>query len=210
MHEQVKQFLQWAKGTFPLNFQKCKVLDVGAGDINGNNRYLFKNCDYTGNDVVDAPNVTTVCKTKDLPFENATFDTIVSTECFEHDPEYEQSFLKIYDLLKPEGLFVFTCASTGRPEHGTRRTSAGDSYGTIAKLPTFQDYYQNLTEVDLNKVLPLRTKFATWDTYYNNESQDLYFLGVKTLQCGEGSGTVRPPMPQYFNTGVMRTSYKIL
>jgi cyclopropane fatty-acyl-phospholipid synthase-like methyltransferase len=63
-----------------------------------------------------------VSKTKDLPFGNNTFDTIISSECFEHDPEYKESFIKIYNMLKPDGLFCFTCASTGRNEHGTRRT----------------------------------------------------------------------------------------
>ena len=50
-------------------------------------------------------NVTIVSKTKDLPYENETFDTIISTECFEHDPTYKESFLKIYAMLKKDGLF---------------------------------------------------------------------------------------------------------
>ena len=32
-----------------------------------------------------------------IPFENNLFDTIISTECFEHDPEWEQSLKKIYE-----------------------------------------------------------------------------------------------------------------
>ena len=39
------------------------ILDVGSGDINGNNKYLFKNCEYNGNDVIEAKNVTIVSKT---------------------------------------------------------------------------------------------------------------------------------------------------
>jgi hypothetical protein len=35
---------------------KC-VLDVGSLDINGNNRYLFDNCEYTGLDIGEGPNV---------------------------------------------------------------------------------------------------------------------------------------------------------
>ncbi|MAA53453.1 MAG: hypothetical protein CMJ41_10660 [Phycisphaerae bacterium] len=66
-----------------------------------------KNCEYNGNDVIKAPNVTIVSKTKDLPFDNETFDTIILTECFEHDPTYKESFLKIYDMLKKDGLFFF-------------------------------------------------------------------------------------------------------
>jgi len=98
-------------------------------------------------------------KQKDLPFENNTFDTIISSECFEHDPEYKESFLKIYNILKPNGLFLFTCASTGRPEHGTRRTSPHDSYGTSVGLKDMQDYYKNLTCNDLNEVLNLNSLF---------------------------------------------------
>ena len=60
-----------------------KVLDVGSGDINGNNRYLFENCEYEGNDVIETSNVKIVSKTKDLQFEDNYFDTILSTECFE-------------------------------------------------------------------------------------------------------------------------------
>ena len=37
-------------------------------------------------------------------------------------------------MLKPKGLLCFTCASTGRPEHETIRTTPNDSYGTIGKL----------------------------------------------------------------------------
>lgn len=96
--------------------------------------------------MIDTRNVTIVSKTKDLPFENESFDTITSTECFEHDPEYKDSLLKIIEMLKPDGLFFFTCASTGRPEHGTRRTTPNHSYGTIGKIEDMEDYYKNLTE----------------------------------------------------------------
>jgi hypothetical protein len=44
------------------------------------------------------------------------------------------------------------------------------------------DYYKNLTETDLNEALPLRTLFSCWDTYYNQKSFDLYFVGFKQGQ----------------------------
>lgn len=185
MHIQAKEFTVFVKRTLPQYFNNMCVLDVGSGDINGNNRFLFENCDYNGNDVIEAPNVTIVSKTKDLPFQSNTFNTIISTECFEHDPEYKESLIKIYDMLKPNGLLLFTCASTGRPEHGTRRTSPNQSYGTIGELNDMSDYYKNLTEQDLNDVLPLNKLFYTWDTYYNASSADLYFLGVKNTSLTE-------------------------
>jgi len=179
MHIQAREFTKFAKSIFKDFFVNKKVLDVGSGDINGNNRFLFENCEYHGNDVIKAPNVTIVSKTKDLPFCSKTFDTIISTECFEHDSTYKQSFLKIYDMLKHDGLFVFTCASTGRPEHGTRRTTPRDSYGTIGNISDMIDYYKNLTEQDLNDVLNLNNLFTVWDTYYCSKHKDLFFLGIK-------------------------------
>jgi len=178
MHPEAVHFMNYAKDTFPDYFYGKCVLDVGSGDINGNNRILFTQCEYTGNDVIAAPNVTIVSKTKDLPFENH-FDTIVSTECFEHDPEYIQSFKKIFTMLKPGGLFAFTCASTNRPEHGTRRTSPNDSYGTLGGLEDMHDHYKNLTIHDLNEALPLDSCFGSWAAYYNSYTCDLYFVGVK-------------------------------
>ena len=179
MHIEARNFTTFVKNILPDYFINKNVLDVGSGDINGNNKFLFTNCKYEGNDVINAKNVTIVSKTKDLPFENNFFDTIISTECFEHDPEYKESFIKIYNMLKPNGLFIFTCASTGRPEHGTRKTSANQSYGTIAKLNDMQDYYKNLTKADLNQVLNLNELFSCWNTYYNSKSHDLYFIGIK-------------------------------
>ena len=179
MHPEARDFTLFVKQILSYFFINKRVLDVGSGDINGNNRFLFENCEYEGNDVIQAPNVSIVSKTKDLPFGENTFDTIISTECFEHDPEYKQSFIKIYNMLKPDGLFCFTCASTGRPEHGTARTTPHDSYGTLGNLNDMSNYYKNLTELDLNEVLPLNVSFSVWDTYFNNETKDLYFVGIK-------------------------------
>jgi len=177
MHPEARDFTLWVRRTLPDSFSKKRVLDVGAGDINGNNRFLFDDCEYHGNDVAPARNVTIVSKTKDLPFEDASFDTIVSTECFEHDPELSQSLGKILQLLKPGGLFCFTCATTGRPEHGTRRTTPGDSIGTVAGCPDMHDHYHNVTLKDLENAW--LDAFSGWAAYENVISHDLYFIGLK-------------------------------
>lgn len=203
MHPEAKHFTIFVKNSLGRFFNGTRVLDVGSGDINGNNRHLFDNCEYHGNDVIQAPNVTIVSKTKDLPFPDNTFDTIASTECFEHDPEYKQSFLKIYKMLKSDGLFFFTCASSGRAEHGTKRTSPYDSYGTIGGLNDMSDYYKNLTELDLNETLNLNELFSVWDTYYNFHSKDLYFLGIKK------GDTAFDSLNKYADNGVVCTSHNV-
>jgi SAM-dependent methyltransferase len=203
MHPEAIEFTEFVKRIMLDFFINKKVLDVGSGDINGNNRFLFENCEYNGNDVIEARNVTIVSRTKDLPFQDNTFDTIISTECFEHDPEYKESFIKIYSMLKPDGLFCFTCASTGRCEHGTRRTSPSQSLGTVGELEDMADYYKNLTELDLNEVLPLNQLFSAWDTYYNSKTRDLYFVGIK-----KGNSTVNT-LQKYISDFVVNTSSNI-
>ena len=203
MHPEARDFTLFVKQILGDFFINKRVLDVGSGDINGNNRFLFTNCEYEGNDVIQANNVTIVSKTKDLPFTDGIFDTIISTECFEHDPEYKESFIKIYNMLKPDGLFCFTCASTDRPEHGTRRTSPRDSYGTIGNLEDMSDYYKNLTEIDINEVLELNKLFVVWDTYYNCSSKDLYFVGIK-----KGNSNLNV-LQKYINDYITNTSSNI-
>jgi len=179
MHPEVIEFITFVKNIKPDFFIEKRVLDVGSGDINGNNRIFFENCEYHGNDVIPANNVTIVSKTKDLPFQENTFDTIISTECFEHDPEYNESLLKIHKMLKPNGLFCFTCASTGRLEHGTINTTPEHSYGTIGGIQEMSNYYKNLTVNDIHEVLDLNECFSVWDSYYNFKLHDLYFIGIK-------------------------------
>ncbi len=203
MHPQAVDFTLFVKSILYDNFKNKIVLDVGSGDINGNNSSLFEDCIYHGNDVIEGKNVTIVSRTKDLPFPDEHFDTIVSTECFEHDPEYSESFKKIYRMLKPNGVFAFTCASTDRHEHGTRATSSQDSYGTIGGIVDMQDYYKNLTQNDLNDVLNLNAHFSTWNTYYNWETCDLYFVGIK-----KGDKNITS-IPMYFKTYVENTTSKV-
>lgn len=212
MHDQARHFMQWAKSVVGDYFRSKRVLDVGSGDINGNNRHLFDGCLYEGNDVTESKNATIVSKTKDLQINDNTFHTIVSTECFEHDPTYEQSLKKIYKMLKPGGLFCFTCASTYRPEHGTARTTPGNSFGTIGDIDDMANYYKNLTEKDIHQVLNLPESFSAWNTYYNASSCDLYFIGIKN----DPSTDTKPTLPLYSahcvanTTGYLETPYEII
>lgn len=201
MHIQAKKFTIFCKSLFPQSFIDKRVLDVGSGDINGNNRFLFENCSYEGNDVYPANNVTIVSKTSELPFANEHFDTIISTECFEHDPDWVKSIQKIIDMLRPNGLFCFTCASTGRNEHGTRRANPGDSYAVMGNVEVWMDYYKNLTIDDIRKHFDLDSIFETWDAYYSPENYDLYFYGIK-----KGSGSVTD-LPVYTESRSVRVKY---
>ena len=122
-HNAQQDFFELVKNKFPKHFTNVRVLDIGSLDINGNTRRLLKQpYYYIGLDLDKGPNVDVVCPAH-LYDSGFQFDNIMSGECFEHDMFYETSLQNIIRLLKPGGLFVFTCASTDRPEHGTLRTS---------------------------------------------------------------------------------------
>jgi len=196
MHDAARRFLDYVSRTFGI-FYHGRILDVGSGDINGNNRIYSeppvspRGTEYVGCDVYPGKNVTVVSPCHLLPYPSESFDVIISSECFEHDPFYRESFGKIQEMLKPGGLFVFTCASTGRPEHGTRRTSsAADNLAVNMSVAEWPDYYQNLSESDIGPLLAS----TCWDYtrfYVNPWSCDLYFVGVRT-----GAG-VLPYIPSF-------------
>src|SRR5690348_7518114 len=177
-HPDQVQFCCSVKQRFPGFFLGKFVLDVGSLDINGNNQYLFEDCLYLGVDLAVGRNVDVICKGHELSLPDGTFDTVVSTECFEHDQYYAKSLRNILRMLKPGGLFIFTCATTGRPEHGTLRTSAVDA-PFLVEYGEWANYYKNLEESDIRAILDVDAMFSSYEFRVNDSSHDLYFWGIK-------------------------------
>ena len=178
-HFQQKRFCLSAKKQYPVFFQEKLVLDVGSLDINGSNRFLFQSCNYVGIDLMPGENVDFVSKAHELKLPDSSFDTIISTECFEHDKFYRESIRNIIRMLKPGGMFIFTCATTGRPEHGTKRTTPDDS-PFLKNFGDWEDYYKNLTEADIRNIVDINSIFKKYQFSTNEESHDLYFVGIKS------------------------------
>jgi cephalosporin hydroxylase len=155
-------------------------LDCGSGDINGNNRHLFTNCNYTGIDIVRGTNVDIVSAIANYHLDRK-YNTIISTECLEHDMEYVASLKNIVNLLELGGLLVLTCASTGRAEHGTTRQHPDCSLTTqiIDHNSWYPNYYKNLTAEDIQQAIPVYLLFNRFYFEYNPISCDLYFWGIR-------------------------------
>ena len=177
-HVEQKEFCTKVKSLLPIYFDNKSVLDVGSLDINGSNRYLFDNCSYYGIDVGEGANVDFVSKAHEFWMPDETYDVIISTECFEHDMFYDLSIKNIVRMLKSDGLFIFTCATEGRLEHGTNRTSPEDA-PLLAGYGEWSDYYKNLTEQDIRSVIDIEIIFKQFAFEINESSHDLYFWGVK-------------------------------
>lgn len=178
-HKEQFDFCRKIKAKFPQYFKNKIVVDIGCLDINGNNNYLFDNCLYMGVDVGVGKNVDFVSKGHEFLLPDESVDVIISTECFEHDMYYDKTLKNIYRMLKPGGFLIFSCATTGRPEHGTRRTTPKDAPLLIDE-GNWSDYYKNLTPLDIQAVFDLESCFSDYFFNISTTHYDLYFYGIKS------------------------------
>jgi hypothetical protein len=167
-HQSQLDFVKSVKDMFPYSFKDATVLEVGSLDINGSIRQFFFNCDYIGIDLFPGKGVDVIGAAHTLQL--GKYDTVISCECFEHDKYWKETFKKMYDSAKC--LVVFSCATTGRQEHGTTRTNPADS-------PFTNDYYKNLTEQDFREAFDIDSMFSKYQFSVNERPEDLYFWGLK-------------------------------
>ena len=175
-HKEQTDFIKNLKSKYQQFFIRKKVLEIGSLNINGTIRDLFYECDYIGIDLDTGPGVDIICEGQNYNAPDESYDVVVSTECFEHNPYWYETFLNMIRLCKPEGLVVFTCATEGREEHGTTNRFPSDSPFTISKG---WNYYKNLTENDFIEKIDFSKEFDNYSFSTNNEVYDLYFCGIK-------------------------------
>lgn len=128
---------------------------------------------YTGCDLKDGPGVDIVESGHLLAHPDNSFDIIVCSEVLEHNPYWLQTLTNMRRMLKAGGLVLVTCASDGRLEHGTSRTSPTDSPGSSS---LGWNYYRNLSERDILPILHPDSG-AYFISIYNPAACDYYFLG---------------------------------
>jgi SAM-dependent methyltransferase len=162
-------FVESVKQNYVNLFIRKKVLEVGSLNINGSIRQFFIDCDYTGVDLAPGKDVDMVARGEDLSFPDKSFDVVCSCECFEHNPKWARTFDNMARMAK--SLVFFSCATTGRPEHGTPRTTPQDA-------PFCGDYYQNLKASDFLEKCNMDA-FINYKFLVNKAAQDLYFIGIK-------------------------------
>ncbi len=172
-HKEQRDFFTEIKNKFPQYFNNVSVIEMGSLNINGTVRDFYENTPtYIGIDLGWGPGVDMVCEGQNVMLPDNSFDVAVSAECFEHNPFWLETFVNMHRLAKH--FVIFTCAGEGRPEHGTTRTTPGNSPFTLN-----WDYYKNLTEEDFASRLYLHDMFSEYEFSYNSEAQDLYFWGIK-------------------------------
>jgi len=194
-HKEQKNYLDKIKLKFPEAFKNRKVLDIGSFDVNGNEKPWFDDCDFIGLDIGPGKGVDVVCPANEYDAPDESFDTIISCECWEHNPFYKESLQNAVRMLKSGGYFIFTCATTGRPIHGTvtqdkidrekNVTSQGNSTDNWITMPNVfredwdSEYYKNITEEDVRECIDIDEIFSSYEFEVEANHSDLYFWGIK-------------------------------
>jgi hypothetical protein len=166
-HPQQQAFVARVAALHPA---RGPLLEIGSLDVNGSVRALFSDADpYVGIDLGPGAAVDVVASGHDFG-RDESFATVVTTECLEHDPGWHETLRNIVRVLRPGGTLVLTCATTGRHEHGTARTSP-------AMSPSTNDHYRNLTAHDvlahLEPALRVDLVATCWSSF------DLYVVARK-------------------------------
>jgi SAM-dependent methyltransferase len=177
MHPEQQNYISKISTEFSEFFSNKKVLDVGSLNINGCIKDYTNNCDYTGIDVGPGNNVDVVCPGQDFNDPDESYDMVCSSECFEHNPFWVETFRNMIRLCKSKGFVFFTCATTGREEHGTKEAHSWCSPLTIE---LGWNYYKNLEEKDFREHFDFDKIFEKYQFEVNTSgSPDLYFWGIK-------------------------------
>ncbi len=170
-HPEQREFLQRVKATHPEWFDGVSVLEVGSLNINGTVRDFFNATSYIGVDIAPGPGVDLVEQGQYLIFPDDHFNVAISAECFEHNPYWAETFENMHRMAR---VVIFTCASEGRPEHGTH-----NAYPDSSPLTLDWEYYRNLNAEDFEQTFDLPAMFTEHMFEYNPQSCDLYFWGIK-------------------------------
>jgi SAM-dependent methyltransferase len=186
-HIQQRDFIDKIKRRSPKYFSNQTVLEIGSLNINGTVRDFFENCEYVGLDVAEGNGVDVVCEGQNYDAPDNSYDVVCSAECFEHNPYWLETFENMIRLCKPGGFVFFTCATEGRPEHGTSRSTPLDSPLTVDQG---WEYYRNLNESDFQQFINFDDQFKYYGFEVNDESKDLYFWGIKKSEV-----TIDVPIP---------------
>lgn len=170
------ELLEIVKRHLPEYFRGGRVVEMGSLDINGSLRPHFDSAQYVGVDLGPGPGVDIVCSGHLLDHPTGSYDCALSANCFEHNPYWLETFVNMLRLVREDGLVIFTSASTGYREHGTRRSAPESSPLTVG---VGWDYYKNLRERDFTRKLELRLWLSDWRFFMDHDAYCLYFIGLR-------------------------------
>lgn len=118
------------------------VVELGSRNTYGARiRDLFDGCAYIGVDAVDGPDVDIVANAAEWQ-PDTPVDLVVCCELFEHSPRWREVVANSWQMLRPQGRAVFTCAGPGRAVHGVNHDD-----------PDRPGWYRNVTAAEMRDAM---------------------------------------------------------
>lgn len=183
-HPEQTNFVELIKDLNISKVKAARILEVGSSATTfGSIRSIFPPCkEYVGIDLSPGPGVDIVMNAHELNRLQGKFDVVVSCEALEHDPDWKTTIKNILNIMTPQGFLVLSCATTGRPEHGTKRTNPADSPGSQS---IGWDHYKNVASAELvDFVKSLDPGFET-HVWTNRKIFDLYALVFRSSAAAQ-------------------------
>lgn len=135
MHDAVRWWVKLWVDAWVSPGVPAAVLDIGGRDVNGCCRDLFGEADYRVLDLRPGENVDIVADAATWEPDLA-YHAVLSTEVFEHTPDWRAIIATAFRALAPGGIFIATAASPGRPAHSGIDGNAlqpGEHYAGISR-----------------------------------------------------------------------------
>lgn len=116
MHREAWDFLKTARALLPTAALVC---ELGGRDVNGSVRDLYAGVPlYVGVDLLPGNGVDAVADAREWrPPSWLRFDLVLCTEVLEHAPEAGRICETAWEILRPGGTLVLTCAGPRRQPH---------------------------------------------------------------------------------------------
>lgn len=162
MHDESRAYIsQWSTD------DTISVVELGARHTWGERiRDLFPNADYYGIDAKHGDGVDKVANAATWqPAEPV--DLVISSEVFEHTPHWRAIVSNSFDMLRPGGRVVFTCAGPGRQIHGMATDNPDDRghYANVDRIELLEAMVEaGFVDVVTSMVLHRSTQLGGTDT----------------------------------------------
>ena len=79
-------------------------MDIGSLEINGGPHLMLKAQEYVGVDLAKGFNVNLVSRGEDVALPSNYFDASISSECFEHNPNWRSTLHNMTRMTRRGGL----------------------------------------------------------------------------------------------------------
>lgn len=204
MHHESRRYMKMMFNAHARDLPPGKVLDIGSIGKRPKYRKIWESggWDYVGCDLMEGFNVDVVLEDPFIfPFEDNTFDAIISGQMMEHNEMFWLSFMEMSRVLKTGGIMVHIAPSRGHQHRAPQDCWRiyRDGMEALAKwtgmeiLESFTDWETRhldyWKEHNATKLNAMKGTYRNLDTYWG-DTVGVFRKTTETAKC-EGMRYIR-------------------